>query len=80
MNKIVNDTNNLIDLAAARFPVGTKAWHPTYRLCHIIESNGNRRKIRAPKLGVVEMVWEYAYVHVNELQNLNRTMPKELLT
>ena len=63
-------SNNVVDLASIKFPVGSKAWHHKYRICHIVESSGCSRKIKSLKLDSSDMEWLYISVHVNELHIL----------
>jgi hypothetical protein len=66
-NKMGEEKNNIIDLASIRFPINSKAWHPTYRLCFVVESQGNIRMVRVLKLGVPELEFQLVTVHVREL-------------
>jgi hypothetical protein len=68
MPKITND--NVLDLQAFRFPVGSDALHPQYRHCKVIKTNGDMRTIRAPILGkLIPQMAQYE-VHVSELKQL----------
>ena len=70
MENKTTHTSNIIDWASVRFPVGSKAWHHTLRICYIVESMGIHRKIKSLRLGTDETIWDYATVHVNELQRM----------
>lgn len=62
--------NNIIDLSLIRFPAGSKAWHPQYRICYVVKANGSQRSIRWVRHGSNEFKWDYADVDVNELKTV----------
>jgi len=74
MKNELNNIGNIIDLASKRFPVGSKAWHPIFHVCYIVECSGDQRKIKFLQLGSDAAIWNYAIVHVNELQKIQNPM------
>ena len=74
MKTELNNVGNIIDLASVRFPVGSKAWHHIFHVCYIVESRGNQRKIKSLRLGSDASIWDYAVVHVNELQKMQNPL------
>lgn len=70
MSKCDKDHNSVSELANYKFPVGSQAFHPVYRICKVIAAEGAMRVISAPALGAVNLEIVSHRVHVNELQSL----------
>ena len=66
--------NNVIDLASVRFPVGSKAWHPIFHVCYIVESMGSQRIIKSLRQGIDAFIWDHAAVHVSELKKMTNPL------
>jgi hypothetical protein len=64
------DYDNIINIELYRFPARSKAMHPVYGLCSVIELMGNKRKIVISRLNTVEIELVQKVVHVNTLKSV----------
>lgn len=62
--------NCIVDIATARFPIGTIAFHRNYGVCKVIAAIGAARMIATPLRGSAKPVMARYKVHVSTLQRL----------